>query len=163
MKSPILSALDSSSEGNAATNRLAWSLGVLLATSFMFCYAQVFAAMVRQWWSISFYSYAFLIPLISAYLVWSRRDKLFQLKPLPDYVAGSFLLAAGLSAFFIGQVGGILALQQVSLMITLPGIVLFLFGRAVLKALWLPITFLWFMIPIWEVITDPLHFPFQIR
>lgn len=107
------------------------------------------------------YSYGFLIPGISAYLVWLRRDKLFQLKPLPDYMAGSFLLAAGLSALFIGQAGGILALQQVSLMITLPGIVLFLFGRVVLKALWLPITFLWFMIPIWEVITDPLHFPFQ--
>lgn len=158
--SPV-SAAESLSEGHPSAMGLTWSAGVLVGVSFVFCYAQVFVDMARQWWTISMYSYAFLIPAISAYLVWLRRENVFELKPLPHYAGGAVLLAAGLSALIIGQTGGVLALQQVSLLVTIPGMVLFLFGKAVLKVVWLPIAFLWFMIPIWEVVTNPLHFPFQ--
>ena len=161
MTHPTLSVVDSPSAETTSANRQVWSLAALLVSSFIFCYVQVFADMAHQWWSLSFYSYAFLIPVISAYLVWVRRDKLFGVKPLPHYMGGAVLLASGLLALIIGQAGGVQALQQISLMLTLPGIVLFLFGKAVLKVLWPPIAFLWFMIPIWEIITNPLHFPFQ--
>jgi len=117
--------------------------------------------MALQWWNVSFYSYAFLIPVVSAYLVRIRRDQLLALVPQPHYMGGAVLLGVGIFALLIGQAGGIKALQQVSLLITLPGMVLWLFGKAVLGALWLPIAFLWFMIPIWEVVTDPFHLPFQ--
>ena len=86
---------------------------------------------------------------------------LFRSVPQPHYGSGSVLLTLGLLVLVIGQTGGINALQQISLLITLPGMILFLFGKSVLKALLLPITFLLFMIPIWEVVTDPLHVPFQ--
>ena len=127
----------------------------------LFVYAPVLHAMVLQWWNISFYSYAFLIPVVSAYLVWIRRDRVLAIVPQPHYGSGSVLLTLGLLVLVIGQTGGINALQQISLLITLPGMILFLFGKSVLKALLLPITFLLFMIPIWEVVTDPLHVPFQ--
>jgi exosortase D (VPLPA-CTERM-specific) len=161
MMHPSLSLAGNSSTENTVGNRLVWGMAILIAFSFSFCYAQVFAEMARQWWSISFYSYAFLIPVISAYLVWIRRAKVFEVKPQAHYVGGSVLLVSGLSALVIGQAGSVLALQQISLMLTIPGMVLFLFGKALLKTVWLPIAFLWFMIPIWEVITNPLHFPFQ--
>lgn len=155
------SAAENVPGGNASAIRLAWGVGVLLGFSFLFCYAEVLIGMVHQWWDISFYSYAFLIPLVSAYLLWIRRDQVLAIMPCPNYAGGAALIAGGLVALVSGQAGGIKALQQVSLLITIPGIVLFLFGKAVLKVLWLPITFLWFMIPIWEVVTDPLHLPFQ--
>lgn len=81
--------------------------------------------------------------------------------PRPNYGGGAVLIAAGLAALVAGQLGGVQAFQQVSLLITLPGVVLWLFGSAVLNALVLPISFLWFMLPIWEVLVDPLHVPFQ--
>lgn len=157
----VLSVAGNPSPENTTGNRLVWSLAALLVFSFIFCYAQVFVEMARQWWSISMYSYAFFIPAISAYLVWVHRGKIFEIAPLPYYVGGSVLLASGLAALVIGQAGGVQALQQVSLMLTIPGIVLLLFGKAILKVVWLPIAFLWFMFPIWEIITNPLHFPFQ--
>jgi EpsI family protein len=136
-------------------------MGACLVTALLFVYAPVLHAMVLQWWNISFYSYAFLIPVVSAYLVWIRRDRVLAIVPQPHYGSGSVLLTLGLLVLVIGQTGGINALQQISLLITLPGMILFLFGKSVLKALLLPITFLLFMIPIWEVVTDPLHVPFQ--
>ena len=137
-------------------------LGACVAAAFLLCYAPVLLGMVRQWWNISFYSYAFLVPVVSAYLVWIRRDRILGIMPRPNYGGGAVLIAAGLAALVTGQLGGVQALQQVSLLITLPGVVLWLFGNAVLKALVLPILFLWFMLPIWEGVADPLHVPFQV-
>lgn len=156
------SVIDSAPVGNVYTNRQIWGLGAFLIASFIFCYAQVFAALARQWWSNDMYSYGFLIPWISLYFVWVRRENLAEIEPLPDYIGGFVLLLSGLSALFVGQAGGILALQEISLMVTLPGIVLLLWGKPFLKVLSLPIAYLWFMIPIWEIITDRLHSPFQI-
>jgi len=118
--------------------------------------------MLLQWWNISLYSYAFLIPVVSAYLIWIRRDQILAIIPRPNYGVGAVLVIAGLAALVTGQLGGVQAVQQVSFLITLSGIVLWLFGNAVLKALVLPISFLWFMLPIWEALADPLHVPFQV-
>lgn len=160
--SPISSAAaENLIEGKSTSARPVWGAGILLVCSILFCYAEVLVGMVRQWWDISFYSYAFLIPVISAYLVWIRRDQLLAITPRPNYASGAVLVGAGLLALLIGRAGGIKALQQVSFLVTIPGVILFVFGKAVLKALLLPIMFLWFMIPIWEVVTDPLHLPFQ--
>jgi EpsI family protein len=137
-------------------------MGACVAAAFLLCYAPVLLGMVSQWWNISFYSYAFLVPVVSAYLVWIRRDRILGIMPRPNYGGGAVLITAGLAALVTGQLGGIQAFQQVSLLITLPGVVLWLFGNAVLKALVLPISFLWFMLPIWEVLADPLHVPFQV-
>lgn len=76
--------------------------------------------MIRQWWNVSFYSYAFLIPVVSAYLVWIRRDQLLAVMPRPNYGGGAVLVAAGLLVLSIGRAGGIQALEQISLLITLP-------------------------------------------
>ena len=142
-------------------DRRVWALGACVLIALLFCYAPVLVGMVGQWWNISFYSYAFLIPVVSAYLVWIRRDQVLAIMPRPHYAGGAVLVAAGLLALVVGQAGGVQAFQQISLLITLTGMIVFLFGKAVLKAVWLPLTFLWFMLPIWEVVTDPLHFPFQ--
>lgn len=137
------------------------TLGIVLALALLFCYADVLLAMARQWWGISFYSYAFLIPLISAYLVWVRRDRLWAVEPRPAYGTGAGLIAVGLSALMLGRAAGIQAVEQMSLLVTLPGVVVCLFGWRVLKVLAVPISFLAFMIPIWDAVTEPLHLPFQ--
>lgn len=146
---------------STVTDRRVLALGGVLTASFLFCYADVLVAMVRQWWEISFYSYAFLIPAISAYLVWLRRDHVWAVQLQPRYLAGAVGVAAGLLMLMIGRAAGVQAVQQISLLITLPGVILFLFGWPVLKVLGAPIAFLGFMIPVWDAVTEPLHFPFQ--
>jgi len=162
MKSSTLSPTDRTPVGRSTHDRRVWGVAACLVAAFLFCYAPVIMGMIRQWWNVSFYSYAFLIPVVSAYLVWIRRDQLLAVMPRPNYGGGAVLVAAGLLVLSIGRAGGIQALEQISLLITLPGMILFLFGKAVLKTLWLPVGFLWFMIPIWDVVTDPLHVPFQV-
>jgi EpsI family protein len=145
--------------GGAATTR-ATTTAVLLG-AFLFCYAGVFYALAGQWWNSTVYSYGFLVPFISGYIVWQRRETIFTTAPAPAWFSGGGLLMTGLLLFAFGHAGGILTLQQLSLMVTLMGLVLFFMGGAYLRRLSLPIHYLWLMIPVWDAFTQRLHLPFQ--
>jgi EpsI family protein len=142
-----------------------WTRGILagvILIAFIFCYAGVFASLAGQWWNNDMYSYGFLIPWISLYLIWIRRETLSRISPLPNYTGGVPFFITGMGMLLLGQAGGIITLQEISLMFTIPGLVLLLLGTRFLKALWLPIGYLLFMMPIWDFLTDRLHFPFQL-
>ena len=47
-------------------------------------YQPVFVGLVRQWWNDDNYSHGFLIPFLSAYLVWERRHLLAKLATAPS-------------------------------------------------------------------------------
>jgi len=71
------------------------------------------------------------------------------------------MLLAGI-LLMLGKAGGVGILQQISLIVMIPGLILMLLGRAYLKALSFPITYLLLMIPFLEDLLDPLHWPFQL-
>ncbi len=142
--------------------RSAVVVALAVTGAFLFCYAGVLASLVGQWWNSTVYSYGFLIPIISGYIVWQRREAIFTTSPLPACFSGGVLLLAGLFLFAFGHAGGILTLQQLSLMVTLMGLVLFFLGGAYFRRLALPIQYLWLMIPIWDLFTRHLHLPFQV-
>lgn len=146
--------------GRRPASLLTW--GGVLVVAFILCYAAVLKALVGQWWNNDVYSYGFLIPCISLYLVWTRRQELRQMAPSRNYTAGTALVAAGLLMLILGRAAAVMAVQELSLIVTLAGVVLFTLGSAYFKALRLPIGYLFLMIPIWEIFTDRLHLPFQI-
>ena len=56
-----------------------------LAAAFIWTYWLVIPGLVAQWWNEDEYSHGFLIPLVSGYLVWTKRDELkaTAIKPTP--------------------------------------------------------------------------------
>jgi len=144
------------------TNRrelVAWSVPI---AAWVFCYAAVIAALVRQWSSNTMYSYGVLIPLISLYLVWERRERLAHVPAAPSYWWGGAVLAVGLIMFTVGAAGGVLLAQEISLIVTIAGATLWAFGRRVFREMAFPIGYLLLMIPLWDVLISRLHFPFQV-
>lgn len=95
----------------------------------------------------SYYSHGFLIPLMSAYLIWREKGtfsfSLDQGKPigLVFVLIGLLLLlfSAFLQVYFTGGW---------SFLLVLLGSLIYLYGWTPLKSLWFPIVFLSFMIPI---------------
>lgn len=146
--------------GKWTMSSLLW--GALFFVAFAFCYAGVLKALVGQWWTNDIYSYGFLIPCISLYLVWTRLEKLRKIAPTRAYPAGAALLGLGLLMLVLGHAAAVVVLKEFSFVVTLAGVVLFLLGGAHFRTLLLPIGYLFLMIPIWEVLTDRLHLPFQI-
>src|SRR3972149_990443 len=62
----------------------AQAVGVMLLAGLGFSYAHVLKAIVAQWWTNNLYSYGFLIPPISLYLIWLHRDTIQLLQPRPN-------------------------------------------------------------------------------
>lgn len=117
--------------------------------------------LARQWWSNDMYTHGFLIPLISSYLLFLRRERLANVQTQPDVVFGTAALVAGLTALILGQLGSVVTLQEMSLLVTITGLVLLVFGRTMLREVSFPLAYLLFMIPVWEPLTRRLHAPFQ--
>jgi EpsI family protein len=124
-------------------------------------YAGPLAAMVQRWDGSPMYSYAYTVPPIALYLLWSRREELRRQPSRPARLAGGIVIAGALTLLALGQVAAFQVVQQVSFLIALVGIVIFLFGMTHLRIYGPALAYLLFMIPLWDVFTEPLHWPFQ--
>jgi EpsI family protein len=149
------------SVGSFLRARGVWFAAAGLAAAVLFAFADVLRTLVWQWYSNDAYSYGFLIPLISAYLVWARRDKLYAVAVAPRPLLGCAILLFGGGMLLAGREAGVAGLQQLALLVTLVGLVITVLGRAAYGVMALPLGFLILMMPIWDVVTERLHGPFQ--
>lgn len=135
---------------------------VLLAGALLFCYWEVLNALVNQWITNDVYSYAFLIPGISGYMMWLQRVQLSALSLDGDPLLGWLVLSSGLTALLVGWAGHVLLVQELSLLLTLSGLVLLFWGVRAFRLLVAPIGYLLFMIPVWGIVTDPIQMPSRL-
>jgi len=95
----------------------------------------------------SYYSHGYLIPLVSAYVVWHKRRKLAGL-PVLHSAAGLGLLAGGLGLYILTRWWYVNFPAAFSIPIVLAGLCLYLFGRAATRELLFPLAYLLFAIPL---------------
>ena len=124
-------------------------------------YYKIFYSMGFQWYNDSDYSHGFLVPFMSAYFVWERREKLLAL-PVVASFWGVGVLAFGLIMLLIGSIGAELYAQRTSLIVVLAGLVLLVLGREFLRVLMFPIVFLLFMVPLPAIVVNAVSFPLQL-
>jgi EpsI family protein len=138
-------------------------IGVLaaLAAGVIFAFGEPLTAMVHQWGASPMYSYGYIVPLMSAFLLWSRRDEFRRRTLRPARLLAIPVLALSLAMLVLGQLGAIQVAQQVAFIIAIVGVVLFVFGLDYLAVAAPAIAYLLFMVPLWDAFTEPLHWPFQ--
>ncbi len=154
---PSLSALFSS------TRRLDLNLSliVFLVLVIGVLYASVLFRLSLDWWNDPDYGHGMLVPIFSAYVIWTS---LRSYGPLPWQPARSglavvFVAMALLTAGFFGAE---LFLSRVSFLVLLAGLVLALAGRPLLTAVRFPLFYLLFMIPLPQIIYNQITFPLQL-
>lgn len=109
----------------------------------------------------TYYSHGFLVPFVSAFLVWRMRDKLKKIKPLPSTLGWLFFLG-GIAVHLISALLRVYFTSGFSLIAVVAGLVLLFWGKEFLKALWFPIGFLVFMLPLPLVAIANLSFKLKI-
>jgi EpsI family protein len=135
---------------------------VLLGVSiFIVCYARVIADLISQWSNNAMFSYGFAVPLISGYLVWLKAEDLKKIPLRPDYWTAVPIVLLGALMLAVGTVGALAAVQGLSLVVTLTGLILLLFGRQVLRTVAFPVAYLLLMVPVWAYPLDRLQVPSQ--
>ena len=143
------------------SQRVAVCLGLLTAIMLLL-YARVLLDLADLWWTRDDYLHGFLILPLSLFLVWTRRAALRRLAPKPALSLGlAVMLSAGI-LLLLGNAGGIVTFTGLSLIGMIAGVVLLLFGVAILRAIAFPIAYLGFMVPVLDVVTQPLQWPSQL-
>ena len=143
------------------TSQRNWLAGALVAVGFVFLYYQVFGKLVADWYNDDNYSHGFLIIPIAAYLAWERRGKFWAAATRPSAL-GLVVVLGSVLVLIAGVLGSELFMTRISIIGTLVGTLLFLFGWARLRVVAFPIAFLLLMIPIPAIIFNQIAFPLQI-
>jgi exosortase len=117
--------------------------------------------MVLQWYNDPNYSHGFLVPIIAGYFLYQRIDTLKRV-PVSPYSPGFLIFVAGLLILIIAYMGTEYFTMRSSLIIIIAGIVLYFFGKSVFKVLLLPICYLFFMVPLPEIIYNFIAFPLKL-
>ncbi len=134
--------------------------GLLLVAVLVALYARVLSHLVQQWYTDADYSHGFIVPLLSLYLIWARRDKLRQVVRRPS-PWGMAIVLCSVGLLFLGSLGAELFLARISMLGTICGLIMYFSGAALLRAMAFPIAFLLFAIPIPALIYNEIVFPLQ--
>jgi EpsI family protein len=129
---------------------------------FLWAETAAIRGMLRLFDTSPMYSYGYLVPFISLFLVWSRRRELAALSPQPSLALGGTVMAVWALLVVVGEVTGLNLLSQLALVVGVAGLVLLLLGTAYLRVTWAAVAYLLLMVPLWDAFTEPMHLRFQL-
>jgi exosortase len=109
-------------------------------------YARVLPIWLQDLWDDPNYSHVFIVPIISAFVLWQRRRDL-AVVPIRGSWRGLPLLLAGVGALILGDIGDETFLMRSSLIVILVGLVLLHFGSGMFRVVAFPLLFFVFMVP----------------
>jgi len=136
------------------------AFGIVLAAVFL-TYWNVIVELVRAWSTDDNYSHGFFIVPLALYFAWERR-KALAAAPFRASWFGVVIVAGSLGLLVAGLLGVELFLTRVSIIGTLTGAILFLFGWQVLRLVAFPLAFLLLMVPLPAIIFNKIAFPLQL-
>ncbi len=126
------------------------SQALLALAALLVCLAGFSSALlelVHRWNTQEEYSHGFLIPIVTAWLLWARRDALRASIDRPS-LTGVALILIAIAMGIIGELSAIWILSQVGFVLALMGIVLAVGGYSLLSVTFIPIAYLLFAIPL---------------
>jgi len=109
----------------------------------------------------SHYSHGFLIPLVSGWLIWQKRDALRTLKT-PGSIIGLYLVCLALLVHIASVWTHTFFTSGFSIMLLVVGVCLYLYGTEVTREIAFPLAFLTFMFPLPMRIISAISFPLKM-
>ena len=122
-------------------------LSILFIPTVLIFYYNTIVWLIESWMYNEYYSHGFLVPIISGYIVWNMRKELVSIDKKPSQV-GLVLFAVGIIIHGISVLWTIRFLSGVSFLVTLAGVIVYLYGWEFMKKIRFPYIFLVLMIPL---------------
>lgn len=133
-------------------------LGALAAVSVMLLalFSRDLGDMATIWWTNTTFGHCLFIAPVVLWLVWQRRDALSRLQPVA-WAPGLLLVAAGGTAWLLGDAAAVAFARQLGLVMMLQGAVVTLLGPNVARGLLFPLAYMLFMVPFGDELEPPLQ------
>ena len=122
-------------------------LSILFIPVVLIFYYNTLVWLVESWMYNEYYSHGFLVPIISGYIVWNMRKELISIDKKPSQF-GLALFAVGILIQGISVLWTIRFLSGISLVISLAGAIIYLYGWEFMKKIRFPFLFLLLMLPV---------------
>ncbi|MFN0038559.1 MAG: VPLPA-CTERM-specific exosortase XrtD, partial [Burkholderiales bacterium] len=126
---------------------LAWVCFVAALVMLVVAFTGVFSSLVNFWSTQEEYSFGYLIPLISAFLVWQKKDLLEQLE-FDGAWPGFAMVALSLGLFVFGDISTLGTVSQYGLLLAIAGLVMAYTGVSGFRVILVPVCVLIFMVPL---------------
>ncbi|MDP2644542.1 MAG: exosortase/archaeosortase family protein [Desulfobacterales bacterium] len=121
----------------------------------------VYPDLVSTWLNHSDNSHGILVPLITAYLIWQKREQLLKTST-SNSKWGALVFFISIFFYFVSFIGAIAVVSRAMIVFSLIGLVWFNFGGAVFSIIQFPLLYLLFMVPVPDTILGILALPLQI-
>lgn len=120
---------------------------VLLALLLSILYLRTFIWLANTWFTDPVYSHGVLIPIVSLFLAWRNvRDN--DIHDTDPSKPGMIPFTVGVLLYTIGAITIFPFLSAISFLFVLCGLILYLYGKEMMRSLLFPVLFLIFAIPI---------------
>jgi exosortase len=140
------------------THLILWGV---LVVSFIFCYLPTFFWLNGKFsGQDSYYSHGYLVPFVTAYLIYLKRNELKAIRPSSSAV-GLWLIIAALIIHVFGEIAVINFVSSFSMVLYIAGAALYLTGREFSGKIALPVIFLIFMCPVPDSIINWVSLPMK--
>jgi len=140
---------------------IGWILLGIVAILVGYGYLDTIQVMMHRWETSEEYGYGYLIPIITLFLIWQRKNQLAEIDFHPS-VTGLFLIVLGGALFFLGAVATTHTLSQYGLVVTILGVALALLGWKAFKIVMIPLALLFFMVPLPPFIYNTMSTKLQL-
>lgn len=134
------------SSPDVSSARARWLPVATAVVALVILYGPVIAEMAVEWVTFPSLSHGFAVTLVSAYLIWRRRQSISAV-PVASTPAGLIVFTVALGLLIAGTLTGESLVARLSLPLALLGIALYLTGPGVTRIVWPAIAYLVCMIP----------------
>ncbi|HHF52040.1 MAG TPA: exosortase/archaeosortase family protein [Candidatus Aminicenantes bacterium] len=139
----------------------------------IFCISIIFILFIAAYYDVlswmygryvssdSYYSHGFIIPFISGFLIWRKREELKGRKPESSWW-GLLLIIFSILLHLFGTAIYVFSISGFSIFFLVLGLSLFLFGREITRIILFPLIFLVFMFPLPMAVISLISFPMKM-
>ncbi|MCP3870219.1 MAG: VPLPA-CTERM-specific exosortase XrtD [Gammaproteobacteria bacterium] len=138
-----------------------WVMLAIVSGLLLFGFWEGLGDMLHRWNTREEYGYGYFIPVITAFLIWQRRNLLAQIEFRPSWLGVVVILIAGVF-FFLGQIATTFTLVQYAFVLCLLGVAYALMGWNSFKWVAGPLILLFFVVPLPPFIYNNLSGKLQL-
>ena len=134
---------------------------LILLSLWLVSFIPAYPQLVWTWLNHSDNSHGILVPLVSLFFVWQKKEKFKSIK-ISNSNLGAVILIVSMGFYLLSYAGAVAVVSRAMIVSSLIGLVMFTLGKEFFSLLAFPLLYLFFMVPVPDSILGLVSLPLQL-